>query len=251
MDIKSLDSINLTELKKIAKNLDISHVYKLNKTQLKNDIIKKLKKIEQYEIREREKYKIIRKLGTSGKEATTYLVHDKNNKILAKKQYRKNKSINNIKTEIKLQNKANTYGISPKIIDYNYDYKYVIMEKLDETLFDILKENKGGLDEKYQQMIINIIYVLDRIGIFHGDPNLGNFMIKRGKKDKMYIIDFGFSKEITPRLISKFGTSTPNQKFMLVGLLLKIKEITGKINLNHYKIFKKYLSSQDKDLFKI
>ena len=63
--------------------------------------------------------------------------------------------------------------------------------------------------------------------------------------------DFGFSKEITPRLISKFGTTTPNQKFMLVGLLLKIKEITGKINLNHYKIFKKYLSSQDKDLFKI
>ncbi len=125
------------------------------------------------------------------------------------------------------------------------------MEKLDYTLFDILKENRGKLHEDYQQMIINIIYVLDRIGIFHGDPNLGNFMIKKGKKDKMYIIDFGFSKEITPRLMAKYGTKTPNQKFMLVGLLLKIKEITGKINLNHYKLFKKYLSSQDKELFKI
>ena len=125
------------------------------------------------------------------------------------------------------------------------------MDKLDYTLFDILKENKGYLSEEYQQMIVNVVYVLDRIGIFHGDPNLGNFMLKKGKKDKWYIIDFGFSKEINQRLINKYNTDKPNQKFMIVGLLLKIKEITGKVNLNQYKVFRKYLSRQDKELFKI
>ncbi len=251
MDIKSLDKLNLEELKKLAKKFKIDKLYKYNKSQLKSKILSIIQQIELSKRREQEKYNIISRLGTSGKEATTYLIEDKNRKQFAKKQYRKNKSVNNIKIEIDFQEKASKYGISPKIVDFNKEYKYVVMEKLDYTLFDLLKENKGKLNEDYQQMIVNIIYVLDKIGIFHGDPNLGNFMIKKGKRDKMYIIDFGFSKDITPRLISKYKTKTPNQKFMLVGLLLKIKEIAGKINLNHYRVFKKYLSSQDKELFKI
>ena len=45
------------------------------------------------------------------------------------------------------------------------------------------------------------------------------------KDGEVYIIDFGFSKELTPQLLKKLGTDTPNLHLMTVGLILKLKEL--------------------------
>ena len=39
-------------------------------------------------------------------------------------------------------------------------------------------------------------------------------------------------------------------KFMILGFLLKIKEICGKAPLYKYKVLVKYLSDEEKQLFK-
>ena len=98
------------------------------------------------------------------------------------------------------------------------------MDKMDYSLMDLIKKYNGRIPKKYQKEIINIISVLDRIKVFHGDPNPSNFMIK---DNQMYIIDYGFAKKINDKLIEKHGTKEPNKKFMIIGLLIQLKEIYG------------------------
>lgn len=96
------------------------------------------------------------------------------------------------------------------------------MEKMDCHLVEILGKNKSRLSRKYQYQILDIFEKLDEVKVFHGDSNILNYMIKNGK---VYIIDFGFSREITDRLVKKLGTSTPNTNIMTLGLILKLKEL--------------------------
>ena len=98
------------------------------------------------------------------------------------------------------------------------------MEKMDYSLLDLIKKYKGKIPKKYQQEIINIINKLDTINIFHGDPNPCNFMFKN---NKLYLIDYGFAKKIDTKLVEKHGTKTPNKRFMIIGLLIKLKETYG------------------------
>ena len=73
-----------------------------------------------------------------------------------------------------------------------------------------------------QKQIISIYKKLDRAQVFHGDANLLNYMCK-GRK--LYIIDFGMAKQITPNLIKKLGTETPNMHIMTLGLALKLRDL--------------------------
>ena len=86
-----------------------------------------------------------------------------------------------------------------------------------------MKEKHGRLPIKYQKTIVDIANTLDKIGIFHNDPNIANFMVKDGK---LYIIDYGFAKPINSALIKKY-TKTPNKKYMIWGFLLKCREEFG------------------------
>ena len=47
------------------------------------------------------------------------------------------------------------------------------------------------------------------------------------KNNRLYLIDYGFSKEIDAKLIEKHGTKEPNKRFMIIGLLIQLKEIYG------------------------
>ena len=161
------------------------------------------------------------------------------------KQFNPNKSSNNIKKEVEFGKIASKYGISPKIIDVNYSQKYIIMEKLDRTFFDVYKEKKGIIGNDLQNNIIKIVNLLDRIGIFHGDPNPANFMIKN---NRVYIIDFGFSKKINEELIKQYGKN-PNHTFMILGLLLKLKETFGNIPKND--ILLKEIPDKQKGVFQL
>ena len=158
----------------------------------------------------------------NGKDGIVYtLLH--RNKEYAVKQFKPAKSQNKIKIESDFQTKAARYGISPKVRECNLDKRYIRMDKLDKSLFKLMEEKQGKLPIKYQKSIVNIANTLDKIGIFHNDPNIANFMVKDGK---LYIIDYGFAKPINSALIKKY-TKTPNKKYMIWGFLLKCREEFG------------------------
>ena len=184
------------------------------------------------------KYKIIKQLGTEGKEGTCYLVENKKGEKYAMKCFAKSKSSNMLQKEALAQKEVAKYDLAPNVKEVNEDEKYIVMDYLDKNLFDIVKKNHGEIPEVYQKKVANLILKLDETGVFHGDPNPANFMLKG---QKMYIIDFGFAKDIDDRLIKKYNTETPNQKFMPIGLVLKLKEIYRNHNPNiEYKVLSKY-----------
>ena len=120
------------------------------------------------------------------------------------------------------------------------------MEKLDQHLLDVMKKQKGCLNRSQQLEIIEIYKKLDQIRVFHADSNILNYMIKN---KKIYIIDFGFAKEIDGKLIKKLGTDIPNIKIMTLGLIIKLKELN--CNPSSWKYLKKYITKEEIDKFRI
>jgi serine/threonine protein kinase len=114
------------------------------------------------------------------------------------------------------------------------------MEKLDINLFDILKKNDGKLTKKQQEEIIELFEKLDKIKIFHKDPNPLNFMYDSNKN--MKIIDFGFAEMIeeNPKIIN------PNIEFMILGFLIKLKKLFPNTVYKH--LYKKLNKEQQEIL---
>ena len=102
------------------------------------------------------------------------------------------------------------------------------------------------LSTNQQRQIITIYKKLDKIGIFHGDANLMNYMYQAGQ---LYMIDFGMSKEINENLIKKLGTKTPNLSIMTLGLIIKLKNM--KFNRNSWDYLKQFLSTEQKIQFSL
>ena len=69
------------------------------------------------------------------------------------------------------------------------------------------------------------------------------------KNKKLYIIDFGMSKEIDDKLTKKLGTETPNIDIMTLGFVLKLKEF--KCPESSYSYLIKYISSDNQKKFNI
>jgi len=186
------------------------------------------------------KYTILQQLGKPGKEGTTFLVKNRKGDEYAMKVFPKQKSINTLLKEVGHQREAARHGIAPQIKEINEEGKYIVMEKLDKNLFDIVKKNNGEIPDTIQRKIANVIKRMDETGVFHGDPNPANFMLKG---TSMYMIDYGFARDIDDKLVKKYETNTPNTKFMILGLILKLKEIYREHNPNiEYKVLSKIIN---------
>ena len=218
MDSLQLNNLKFQELKDIAKDMHIEIPKK--KDDLIVSILNCFKEYENYKKNNTDKYKIIKQIGNKGKEGVTYLCSTKDGIEYAMKTFKKNKSSKNIKKEAFLQQKASEFDIAPKVIDVDTISKYIVMEKMSSHLYEYIKKD-GKLTEKQQKQIIRIYKGLDDAKIFHADSNILNYMYK---DKKLYIIDFGMSKEIDEKLIKKLGTKTPNLDLMTLGFILKLKE---------------------------
>ena len=228
-----LEKYSLPELKKMALDMDLQ--MRRSKGEMIKDITAAFKEYEEYKREKIDKYKRCEQLGEKGKEGTTFLVKDRNGREFAMKTFRREKSSSTLKREFLLQKKASRKNITPRVYEYDTVSKYIVMEKMDKHLYDEIK-NKGVLCKKYQERILEIFDKLDQAGVFHGDANILNYMIKDGE---VYIIDFGFSKEITPQVLKKLETSRPNYHLMTIGLILKLKELS--LDEKSYKYLKKAL----------
>ena len=85
------------------------------------------------------------------------------------KTFKKNKSSSKLKKEAKLQEMASEYSIAPKVIEIDTVSKYIVMEKLDIHLLDVIKKQKRDITKSQQKQIINIFKCLDKAKVFHGD----------------------------------------------------------------------------------
>lgn len=242
MDYNILKKKNLTELKEIADKMDIISASSSTRKELLNEILKCFKEYEEYKYDILKKYDCKGKIGNSGKEGITYLVK-KDGKEYAMKTFKNSKSAKNIIKESEFQNIASKVGISPKVYEVNNIDNYIVMDKMDKHLVDVIREQNGILTEMQQRQIINIFKKLDEIKIFHGDSNILNYMCKG---QLIYMIDYGMSKYIDEKLIRKLGTDKPNYELMTIGFILKLKELkcsydyliehVSKDNINKYKI---------------
>lgn len=244
MNYSTLEKCSFTELKKMAKEMDLKS--RRSRIEYINDISKAFKDYEYYLHEKIDKYTRIRQLGNKGKEGITYLVKDHKNREFAMKTFRKTKSSNNLKNEYILQKRASLMGISPRVVEYDSVSKYIVMEKMDIHLVDIMKKQKGNLGRNQQHQIIDIFRKLDQVGVFHGDSNILNYMMKN---NKIYIIDFGFAKEINSKLIKKLGTPSPNIRIMTLGLVIKLKEMN--CPPTSWKYLKQELTDEEIKKFKI
>jgi predicted Ser/Thr protein kinase len=238
MDYNLLQKSTYRELQKIARDMGLEN--KRSKESYISSIKEAFNEYEKYKTNKVDKYTRIRQLGNRGKEGTTYLVTDKKGREFAMKTFRKTKSSNTLRTEYTLQQKAATAGVSPRVVEYDSVSKYIVMEKMDQHLIDVMKKNNGNLIRKHQYQIIEIFKKLDEVGVFHADSNILNYMLKN---KKIYIIDFGFGKEITPRLCKKLGTESPNMTLMILGLVLKLNEL--ECPPSSWKYLKKHISDSD------
>jgi len=193
------------------------------------------------------KYNIIKQIGNVGKEGITYLVQRKSDSSeFAMKTFKKTKSSKNILIESELQHIASKSGVCPKIIDVNADEKFIVMERLDTHLYDIMKKQNGDISKKHQEQIIDIFRKLDQTKVFHADSNILNYMLKN---NKLYIIDFGMSRKIDEKLTKKLGDDSPNLTFMTLGFVLKLKEL--KCPPSAYSYLLNFISDANKNKYGI
>ena len=154
---------------------------------------------------------------------TVYKVKTPKGNIYALKQFRKNKPLESFFTEAFILKKCGENGISPRVIEINPSKRFIVMDLLEKTLFDVLNRSKGVMNLTHQKEFVKLINKMDRIGVYHGDPSPLNFMFN--SKNKMMVIDFGFGKDIDKDFIKKHRTPTPNLKFMLLGIWSRGKNI--------------------------
>ena len=234
-----LEKLSLLELKKLGQRLELPA--NLTKQELISRIGAEFGHYEEYKKDKLERYTRHEQLGKKGKEGITYLVSDKNGKEYAMKTFRKGKSSKTLKKEFDLQKKAGKIGVAPKVYDYDIVGKWIVMEKMDRHLItDLTKINLTKAD---QLRILEIFRLLDEIKVLQGDVNVINLMVR---KNQIYLIDYGFAKEITPELCRKMKTNHPNTELMTVGFVIKLKELGAPEKSYHY-----LLHSLNKDLRKM
>jgi tRNA A-37 threonylcarbamoyl transferase component Bud32 len=217
-----------------------------SKAEMISDISKAFSEYEEYKSEKVDKYTRCEQLGEKGKEGTTYLVKDGNGKTYAMKTFRKGKSSSTLYKEYSLQKKASKAGVAPHVYEYDTVAKWILMEKMDSHLYDHMVKRKGVLSKKHQERLIEIFQKLDEVKVFHNDANICNYMLKDGQ---IYLIDYGFSKEIDSKLLKKLKTDCPNSKLMLIGLIMKLKEM--KVPEKSYKYLKRKVDKEDLDRFQL
>lgn len=206
--------VKISDLRKSAEDLGIDI-----RGMTKSSIVRAINKASGQGESSKHAFRIIGPLGVQGKEGSVAEVKIGRGRVMAMKRFRKNKSSAKIRKEAELQIIAAQAGLAPKVEEYNLVEKYILMEKLEDNLYDILLKKKGKLSQKVQRDLLRLFRALDLIGVFHKDPNPLNFMYDAD--GALRVVDFGFAEQISQ---TKHGFS-PNMDQMTLGLVLKLREV--------------------------
>jgi len=242
MDYTHLEQYSYADLKQLAMDMDLT--IRRSKAGMIEEISNAFREYEKYKKDKKDRYKRLEQLGDRGKEGTTYLVKTRKGKMYAMKTFRKQKSSNTLCKEADLQKMAADVGAAPNVVDIDTVSKYIVMERMDRHLLQVVQEQGNRLTKDQQKQIISIYKKLDQANVFHGDANLMNYMYKG---DRLYIIDFGMAKEITTSLKRELGTDTPNVTIMTLGMVLKLRE--KEFPASSYRYLVRYLTPEMRTQF--
>ena len=140
---------------------------------------------------------------TSGNSATIFTCSSpayNENRVMVMKVFKKGKANSTFIKEVDLHRSAAEIGVAPRLIDFYIggtvrgmgDQSYIVMDKLDITVIDIIQTNRELSDEQWNE-IISLYRKLDAISVLHNDSNPMNLMMSRSTR-RFYLIDFGMSK---------------------------------------------------------
>ena len=171
--------------------------------------------------------------GKKGKEGDTRIVAGPSGREYAVKVFKSKKSAKKIHQEADLQSAAAKTGAAPMVYGVNEEEKYIVMEKMETLLIEYVRSLPGWKDHDempmpLQKQIVGLMLRLDEAKVIQNDGNSLNLMMKRGK---VFVIDFGFAKEIKPADLKKRG---PHPNFELTLWAFHR-------NLRHYQIKATYL----------
>jgi tRNA A-37 threonylcarbamoyl transferase component Bud32 len=156
---------------------------------------------------------ILKQLGKSGKEGTTFEVEHSDTKVrAAMKQFKDKKSTKTFEKEVEMQKMAQP--LSPIIYDQCIDPPRLVMEKMSMTLPELIIKQGNKLSDEQQLSLIKLCEEMNKTGVMHNDPNPLNIMVD--DKGNFRFIDFGMSKPL-----SKIKKSN-NKKIDNVSLLYGI-----------------------------
>ena len=173
-----------------------------------------------------------KQLGESGKEGTCYrVINNLTNEEFAMKEFKPKKSNKKFDSEVSYQRKAGELGIGPKVIGVMYYPPRIVMEMMNRTIEQVIKDQNGILTDDQQNDIISLCKKMDKNNIYHCDPNPLNLM--EGFDGKFKWIDYGMTKDINV----KKHTNNPNLKALkyvfysgMQGLISR--KIIDKDNIN-------------------
>lgn len=167
-------------------------------------------------------YRILKRLAPDGKDGSVFEVKNGDTRdTFAMKKFTNKKGKSDICSEVVCQALASRSNITPKI--HEVDQSCMVMDKLNGyTLPQYLYSTDGVIPDKHQKRLLHIFRELDKVGVFHQDPNPFNFMFHN---DQMWIIDFGMAKRM-------FTGENENQKYMVPGLIVMIREKYPNINMD-------------------
>ena len=231
MNNNDISDLPLSSLKSIAKKMNIN----ISKCKTKKEVTKVVQTFCD-DIEKFHDYTYIKQLGRGGKDGRTFMAKHTNGKKYAIKIFKKSKSGKRIKHEVELQNHASKSDVTVPVFDWSASGRFVAMDILDKTIFDLFLEQNGKLTIQQQKDIVNLMKRLDKSGVFHADPNPLNFMYKG---TKLYAIDFGFSSYIDDKCIKKHG-NTPNIKYMPLGMIIHFRNTFPDRNLK-FTYLSKYI----------
>ena len=143
-------------------------------------------------------FEIIKQLGQDGAQGVVYLVEFPTKLRAAMKQFKRTKSPARIQAEADFQTRAADAGIAPEVMHVDLDKKRIFMEVMQSRIVDVLKQDTNN----FCQDLLHIMRTLDTLDILHNDGNPLNLMLN--DRDELQIIDFGLSKEISPKVRKKW-----------------------------------------------
>jgi tRNA A-37 threonylcarbamoyl transferase component Bud32 len=153
-------------------------------------------------------FEVIQQLGQDGAQGVVSLVEFPNGLRAAMKQFKNNKSTARIQAEADFQTRAAEAGIAPDVMHVDLKKKRIFMTPMNARIVDVL----NGSHQKFSSDLYHIMRTLDDIGILHNDGNALNLMLD--DRDRLHILDFGLSKEIT-RAVRKKWEGEPNIRVTL------------------------------------
>ena len=187
--------------------------------------------------------------GKKGKEGVTFVATGRSGTEYAIKLFKATKSSAKLSNEAAFQKLAASQGISPRVMAVNTTHKYIIMEKLEETIVDFMRRmypeegSKKPLSVAHQHRIIEICEKLDQANVVQNDGNPLNLMMT--KEGEIMVIDFGFAKNIDKKVLKKRGPE-PNINLTLWHMhrQLKFYKIMGPLLGERVASYMKTLSKK-------